>query len=136
MSGPNSACKVTADSSSTDTAQADSASTDKAQADASSTDTAQAASLSALQPKVLPALREYPSRLFVETTTRCNLKCRMCVKQTEGNCIAEGDLSPEVFAALEPALPHAEALVLNGIGEPLLHRGLERLVFSTWESIT
>ena len=108
MSGPKSACKVTADS--------------------SLTDTAQAASLSALQPKVLPALREYPSRLFVETTTRCNLKCRMCVKQTEGNCIVEGDMPPEVFAALEPALPTAEALVLNGIGEPLIYRGLEKLI--------
>jgi putative metalloenzyme radical SAM/SPASM domain maturase len=52
----------------------------------------------------------------------------MCVKQTEGNCIAEGDMAPEVFAALEPALPHAEALVLNGIGEPLLHRGLEGFI--------
>jgi len=75
-----------------------------------------------------PALREYPSRLFVETTTRCNLRCRMCVKQTEGNCISEGDMAPEVFAALEPALPHAESLVLNGIGEPLLHRGLENFI--------
>ncbi|UFS69079.1 radical SAM/SPASM family putative metalloenzyme maturase [Geomonas sp. RF6] len=75
-----------------------------------------------------PALREYPSRLFVETTTRCNLKCRMCVKQTEGNCIAEGDMAPETFAALEPALPHTETLVLNGIGEPLLHRGLENFI--------
>lgn len=91
-------------------------------------DTALAATLSAKGATVLPALREYPSRLFVETTTRCNLKCRMCVKQTEGNCIAEGDLTPEVFAALEPALPHAEALILNGIGEPLLHRGLEKLI--------
>jgi len=84
--------------------------------------------ITATQQSDLPALREYPSRLFVETTTRCNLQCRMCVKQTEGNCIAEGDMAPEVFAALEPALPHAEALILNGIGEPLLHRGLETFI--------
>ena len=75
-----------------------------------------------------PAFREYPSRLFVETTTRCNLKCRMCVKQSGDGCIREGDISPSVFAALEPALPHVEALVLNGIGEPLLHTGLEDFI--------
>lgn len=96
--------------------------------DAFPPDTAQNAVLSAGQRDLIPALREYPSRLFVETTTRCNLKCKMCVKQTEGNCIAEGDMPPEVFAALYPALAHAEALILNGIGEPLLHRGLEKLI--------
>jgi len=77
---------------------------------------------------VPPALREYPSRLFVETTTRCNLRCRMCMKQTEGNCIVEGDMHPDTFAALTPALPHAEALILNGIGEPLLHPQLESFI--------
>lgn len=76
----------------------------------------------------IPALRQFPSRLFVETTTRCNLKCRMCVKQSGDGGICEGDISPAVFAALEPALPHVEALVLNGIGEPLLHPGLEEFI--------
>ena len=76
----------------------------------------------------IPALREYPTRLFVETTTRCNLKCSMCVKQTSDNGIIEGDISPAVFSALEPALPGAESLVLNGIGEPLLHPQLEDFI--------
>lgn len=72
-----------------------------------------------------PAHRPFPSKLFVETTTRCNLRCTMCVKQTVGNGIAEGDLSLATFDALAPAFPHLEALVLSGIGEPLLHPGLE-----------
>lgn len=76
----------------------------------------------------IPALREYPSRLFVETTTRCNLRCAMCVKQTGEGCIVEGDMPEAVFAALEPALPHAEALILNGIGEPLLHPRLDDFI--------
>jgi putative metalloenzyme radical SAM/SPASM domain maturase len=75
-----------------------------------------------------PALHPYPSKLFVETTTRCNLGCFMCVKQTEGCGMTEGDLSPKVFAALEPAFPHLEALVLNGIGEPLLNLRLEEFI--------
>ncbi|MHB8763246.1 MAG: radical SAM/SPASM family putative metalloenzyme maturase [Deferrisomatales bacterium] len=72
-----------------------------------------------------PALRPHPSKLFVETTTRCNLRCAMCVKQTRDHGVAEGDLAEATFAALAPALPHLEALVLSGIGEPLLHPGLE-----------
>ena len=72
-----------------------------------------------------PALRKHPSKLFVETTTRCNLGCFMCVKQSDECCIAEGDLPEELFAALDPAFPHLEALILNGIGEPLLNPRLE-----------
>jgi len=74
------------------------------------------------------ALREHPTKLFVETTTRCNLGCFMCVKQAEGCNIAEGDLTDEIFRALEPALPNLEALILNGVGEPLLHPGLEQFI--------
>ena len=75
-----------------------------------------------------PPFREYPSKLFVETTTRCNLGCFMCVKQS-GECrIAEGDLPPELFQVLDPAFPHLEALILNGIGEPLLNPRLEEFI--------
>ncbi|MGA7826530.1 MAG: radical SAM/SPASM domain-containing protein [Geobacteraceae bacterium] len=77
---------------------------------------------------MLPALRSYPSRLFVETTTRCNMKCQMCVKQSMGSGLEEGDLSFETFEALEPALATAEVLILNGIGEPLLHPDLESFI--------
>ncbi len=73
-------------------------------------------------------LRPFPSKLFVETTTRCNLKCQMCVKHTNDSDIPEGDLTMETFTALEPALPHTEALVLNGIGESLLHPELEEFI--------
>lgn len=77
----------------------------------------------------IPApLRPFPSKLFVETTTRCNLKCQMCVKHTGDSDIPEGDLAMETFAALEPALAHAETLILNGIGESLLHPGLDELI--------
>lgn len=70
----------------------------------------------------------HPSKLFVETTTRCNLGCQMCVKQTAGCELHEGDMSPETFAALAPALPHLGALILNGIGEPLLNPHLESFI--------
>lgn len=75
-----------------------------------------------------PALREHPSKLFVEVTTRCNLSCAMCVKQTGGGCSPEGDLSMPLFEALDPAFPGLEALILNGVGEPLLHPRLEEMI--------
>ena len=61
-------------------------------------------------------------------TTRCNLRCAMCVKYAPGQGLREGDMTDETFERLAPAFPHLEALVLNGIGEPTLHRGLERFV--------
>ena len=78
------------------------------------------------EPLPIPALRPHPSRLFVEVTSRCNLNCAMCMKQSGGSDGSDGDMSRETFAALEPAFPTLEALVLNGIGEPLLNRNLER----------
>ena len=72
--------------------------------------------------------RPYPSKLYVETTTRCNLACPMCVKQTWGKDAAEGLFSPALFARLGPAMSPLEALVLNGIGEPLLHPHLETFI--------
>ena len=75
-----------------------------------------------------PAFRKHPSKLFVETTTRCNFQCRACVKQSAGNEIREGDMSMATFMALAPTFPHLESLVLNGIGEPLLHPLLEEFI--------
>jgi putative metalloenzyme radical SAM/SPASM domain maturase len=75
-----------------------------------------------------PSLLPHPSKLFVETTTRCNLGCFMCVKQTCDHAIIEGDMSLATFAALEPAFPGLKALVLNGLGEPLLHPDLNLFI--------
>ncbi len=69
-----------------------------------------------------------PRALFVETTTRCNLRCAMCVKHTPGNGVAEGDLGPRTFERLQPAFPGLASLVLSGVGEPLLHPGLEGFI--------
>jgi putative metalloenzyme radical SAM/SPASM domain maturase len=74
-----------------------------------------------------PPLREHPSKLFVEVTTRCNMSCAMCVKQTGGGG-HEGDLSMPLFQALAPAFPGLEAFILNGVGEPLLHPRLEEMI--------
>ena len=79
-------------------------------------------------PPVNPARYPFPSRLFVEVTTRCNLRCPMCTKQSPGCGIVEGDMSAETFGRIVPAFSRLEALILNGIGEPLLHPSLDRFI--------
>jgi putative metalloenzyme radical SAM/SPASM domain maturase len=71
---------------------------------------------------------KHPAKLFVEVTTLCNLQCGMCVKQNGTGGIPEGSMSLETFERLVPAFPHLESLVLNGIGEPLLHPQLETFI--------
>lgn len=85
-------------------------------------------SLTERTPHAPPALQDLPSKLFVETTTRCNLACPMCAKQAGCAGPASGNLDPALFAALEPVLPHTGSLVLNGIGEPLLHPRLDSFI--------
>ena len=74
------------------------------------------------------ATKDHPSRLFVEVTTRCNLTCGMCVKQNGSGGIPEGSMSAHTFRALAPAFPRLDSLVLNGIGEPLLHPQLDAFI--------
>ena len=74
------------------------------------------------------AVNEYPAKLFVEVTTRCNLRCGMCVKQNGIGGIPEGTMSPETFERLAPVFPTLDSLVLNGIGESLLHPQLEDFI--------
>ena len=84
-------------------------------------------------PVIDAARREYPSKLFVETTSRCNLSCVMCMKQNPDSITRDGDLDLPTFSALEAALPNLEALVLNGVGEPLLNI-MERDILDIWNS--
>ena len=79
-------------------------------------------------PALDPAFLEHPSKLFLETTSRCNLSCVMCMKQHDDSGLRDGDLDLNTFKALEPALANLEALVLNGVGEPLLNSHLEQFI--------
>lgn len=77
-----------------------------------------------------PALRTQPAKLFVETTTHCNMACPMCMKQAPGSGIADGHLTSELFDTLRPAFPVLDALIMNGVGEPLLHPHLEQFILA------
>lgn len=78
---------------------------------------------------------KYPAKLFVEPTTHCNLKCRMCVKQSRDNGIVEGFLDSKRFQELSPIFTHLDTVVFSGIGEPLLHPELEQMIAATRSSL-
>lgn len=69
-----------------------------------------------------------PKKIYIETTTRCNLRCDKCIKQIKNNGIIEGDMPIEVFEKILPDLSSVDQLILNGIGEPLLHPDLEKMI--------
>lgn len=69
-----------------------------------------------------------PGKVVVEITTRCNLRCRMCLKQAEGCETLDRDMDPDCFRRLLPDLGEVRSLVLSGIGEPLLHPRLEEMI--------
>lgn len=73
-------------------------------------------------------MKNFPERLSVEITTRCNLNCEICPKNSPNYNHLEKDMEFETFKKIESLFPHLKSLVLNGIGEPLMHRELERLI--------
>lgn len=77
-----------------------------------------------------PALLPHPSKLFVETTTRCNLACPMCPKHAQDSAIGDNHMLPQTFERLAPAFDNLQTLILNGIGEPLMHPQLENFIRS------
>lgn len=68
-------------------------------------------------------------KLYVEISSRCNLRCKMCFRNT---WVGErfGDLPPEAFARLleDPALEETETVFFGGMGEPLVHPALAATV--------
>ncbi len=73
-------------------------------------------------------MTSFPQTLFIETTTRCNLACPMCARCAPGWQGGFGDMDLALFERLDESLRHAEAVILNGMGEPLLHPDLGRMI--------
>jgi len=67
-----------------------------------------------------------PMMLFVEITTRCNLNCIMCPRAFVPR--AERDMPYEEFERILVQFPHPAWVVPQGIGEPLFHPDLDRII--------
>jgi len=82
-----------------------------------------------------PALRPYPSKAFIELTSRCNFRCAICARQGESRPASEGDMEHQLFVSLVSGLADAEAVVFGGLGEPLLHVGAEEFIHEARKTI-
>jgi radical SAM protein with 4Fe4S-binding SPASM domain len=68
-----------------------------------------------------------PKNLYLETTSRCNLKCKGCILY-RGSWEPQRDLSLKEFMMICDQLPELEWTALHGIGEPLLNAELPHMI--------
>jgi radical SAM protein with 4Fe4S-binding SPASM domain len=68
-----------------------------------------------------------PKNLYVETTNKCNLRCKGCI-QYRGNWELERDISLEELIMITDQLPDLERAALHGIGEPLMNKALPKMI--------
>ena len=68
-----------------------------------------------------------PKNLYLETTNRCNLRCKGCILY-RGNWEEDRDMSLKDLIMITAQLPELERVVLHGIGEPLLNKALPDMI--------
>jgi MoaA/NifB/PqqE/SkfB family radical SAM enzyme len=71
--------------------------------------------------EILPNIHSL-NRLYVEPTSRCNLSCKTCIRNTWDEPM--GDMDRTVFDRLVGQLrrfPHLESVMFGGFGEPTAH---------------
>lgn len=73
---------------------------------------------------VVPLL---PDELYIETTNRCNLKCRTC-PQYWGMDEDAADLTAAHVERILDLFPNVRRVVLHGIGEPLMNKDLPAII--------
>ena len=73
-------------------------------------------------------MEEAIRKLYVEASSRCNLRCKMCFRHS---WVGEhfGDLDPAAFARVmdDSVLSAAETVFFGGMGEPLVHPALAEM---------
>jgi len=77
---------------------------------------------------IWPGFLSWPSRKTfsawqIELTTRCPLRCRMCIKEEYKGGL-QRDMNMDYFRRLLPYLKDVETVILEGWGESLLHKNL------------
>jgi MoaA/NifB/PqqE/SkfB family radical SAM enzyme len=78
--------------------------------------------------EILPNIHSL-NRLYIEPTSRCNLACRTCIRNTWEE--PAGDMSAETFDRLAGQLvrfPHLESVMFGGFGEPTVHPAILGMV--------
>lgn len=73
-------------------------------------------------------LSSYPCLLQIETSTRCNLRCRMCQRERDDYDEPKRDMPMEIFNKLAPVFKYVSQGSMFGIGEPLLNKNFNRML--------
>ena len=76
------------------------------------------------RPPIVPTL---PRSLYLETTNRCDSKCRTCIR-TFTTLEPPKDLNLAELKQIVDQFPILDRVVLHGIGEPLLNRELFAII--------
>jgi MoaA/NifB/PqqE/SkfB family radical SAM enzyme len=66
-------------------------------------------------------VKGFPYRIYIELTSACNLRCRMCT-QSSLDVLTPLFLDLDRMESIEPALRYVELVSLVGFGETFLHR--------------
>jgi MoaA/NifB/PqqE/SkfB family radical SAM enzyme len=74
-----------------------------------------------------PVAAALPRTLYLETTNRCDSKCRTCVRTFQTLEPSKDLTLAEVKGIVDP-WPALERVVLHGVGEPLLNRELFEII--------
>ncbi len=78
--------------------------------------------------EILPDIHSL-NRLYIEPTSRCNLSCRTCIRNTWDEPM--GDMDWGTFARVAAALPrflHLESVMFGGFGEPTAHPRIPEMI--------
>jgi radical SAM protein with 4Fe4S-binding SPASM domain len=70
---------------------------------------------------------QLPKVLYIETTNRCNLRCKGCILY-RGSWEPDRDISLKELIMITEQLPDLEQVYLHGIGEPLLNQALPAII--------
>ncbi len=73
------------------------------------------------------SILKLPKHLYLETTSRCNLRCRGCILH-RGGWEPQRDLSLKELIMICDQLPKLERVALHGIGEPILNKELPDMI--------
>jgi len=78
--------------------------------------------------RILPTNRFAPDYIQIESTTRCNLKCKTCIRSAKENYDMDFDLFKSIINQLRWSRFGTQQVDLTGVGEPLLNSNLVSMV--------
>ena len=77
-------------------------------------------------------LDDLPDSIFIETFMGCNLRCKMCPVPSSDDSMSNRKptaMSAEVYSSIiEQVSERPRTIILNQLGEPLLHKDIVNLV--------